>query len=371
MVKQTKKDETQLHSSTDPEMSRRLFLEVAALSGSALVLGSGILSSASAATDLKGREMVFASWGGSYQDAQKKSYCDPFQQSTGVVVIQDGPASGAKLRTMVEAGAPIWDVVDVTDIFLYANAGKDLFEKIDSSIVDTKEVDPIYVHDNGVGCIVWSYNIGYNKKDFPGSHRPRSWADIFDAKRFPGKRMLRDRVYPTMEIALMADGVAIDDLYPLDIDRAFKKLDAIKDDVVWWKSNSQSQQLLTDGAVSCGLILNGRAYDLVKKGGPVGLEWNQNIQSADFFAIPKAAKNADVAQHFMNTMIAAENQATMANIIAYSPVNPKAFADINEDVKPWLSTNPDNAKQGFVINAAYWRDNLDELTERWNEWKLS
>lgn len=365
----TKEDTAPLFS-TDPEMSRRLFLEALALSTGAVVLGPGMLSGAGAATDLAGREMVFASWGGSYQDAQKRSYCDPFSQSTGVNVVQDGPASGAKLRTMVEAGAPIWDVVDVTDIFLYANAGKGLFEKIDSSIVDTSDVDPVYVHDNGVGCIVWSYNIGWNKEIFPNDH-PRSWADIFDTKKFPGKRMLRDRVYPMLEVALMADGVAIESLYPLDIERAFKKLDTIKDDVVWWKSNSQSQQLLTDGAVGCGLILNGRAYDLVKKGGPVGLEWNQNIQSADFFAIPKGAKNADVAQHFMNVMTTAENQATMANIIAYSPVNPKAFAGINEDIKPWLSTNPDNAKQGFVINAAYWRDNLDALTERWNEWKLS
>ena len=365
------KDDAMPNLSTDSEMSRRLFLNALTLSGGALALGPGMLFGANATPDLKGREMVFASWGGAYQDAQKISYCDPFEKSTGATVVQDSPASGAKLRTMVESGTPIWDVVDVTDIFLYANAGKGLFEEIDSAVVDTSDVDSIYVHENGVGCIVWSYNIGWNKEIFPGNHRPRSWADIFDVKRFPGKRMLRDRIYPMMEIALMADGVATDRLYPLDIDRAFRKLDTIKDDVVWWKSNSQSQQLLTDGAVGCGLILNGRAYDLVKKGGPVGLEWNQNIQSADFFAIPKGAKNADVAQHFMNTMTTAENQATMANIIAYSPVNPKAFAGIKEDVKPWLSTNPDNAKQGFVIQAAYWRDNLDELTERWNEWKLS
>ena len=370
MRNRTQKDQIKAHISTDPERSRRLFLEAAALSAGALVLGPGMLSAAAAATNLKGREMVFASWGGAYQDAQKKSYCDPFEKATGVTIVQDGPASGAKLRTMVESGAPIWDVVDVTDIFLYANAGKGMFEKIDRSIVDTSDVDPAYLHDNGVGCIVWSYNIGYNTEVFPGD-RPRSWKDIFDTERFPGKRMLRDRVYPTMEVALMADGVKIENLYPLDIDRAFRKLDTIKDDVIWWKSNSQSQQLLTDGAVGCGLILNGRAFDLVKKGGPVGLEWNQNIQSADFFAIPKGAKNADVAQHFMNTMTTAENQATMANIIAYSPVNPNAFAGINADVRPWLSTNPDNAKQGFVINAAYWRENLDELTDRWNEWKLS
>lgn len=378
MKRKSEKREADMSAATDPEMSRRLFLEMAVLSGGTLMLGPGVIPGAHAAhsaahttPDLKGRQMVFASWGGVYQDAQKTSYCDPFANATGVDVVQDGPASGAKLRTMVETGAPIWDVVDVTDIFLYSNSGKNLFEKIDTSIVDTSIVDPNYLHPYGVGCIVWSYNIGWNKNTFPGENRPRSWADVFDTRKFPGKRMLRDRIYPMMEVALLADGVPLENLYPLDIDRAFRKLDTIKDDVVWWNSNSQSQQLLTDGAVGCGLILNGRAYDLVKKNGPVGLEWNQNIQSADFFSIPRGAKNADVAQYFMNYMTTPENQATMANTLAYSPVNPAAFSGIEDSIKPWLSTNPDNAKQGIVISGTYWQDRLEGLTERWNEWKLS
>ena len=356
---------------TDSEMSRRTFILASALAGTALSTGLLTGTAAQAAVDLKGREMVFASWGGSYQDAQKTAYCDPFAAATGATVIQDGPMNGGKLRTMVEGGQPIWDVVDVTDIFLYANAKNDLFEKIDTSIVDTSTVEPAFVHENGIGCIVWSYNVGYNTDAFPGDNHPKTWADIFDVEKFPGKRMLRDRVYPTLEQALLADGVPMEDLYPLDVDRAFKKLDTIKDDVVWWKSNSQSQQLLTDGAVGCGMILNGRAYDLVKKGGKVNISWDQNIQSVDFLSIPKGAKNAEVAQHFMNFMTMADNQAKMANIIAYSPVNPKAFSGIEDAVKPWLSTNPENAKKGMVISGTYWRDHLDEQTERWNQWKLT
>ncbi len=367
----SKYDDDKFDFATDSEFSRRVFLKATAMAGTALGMGNLLATSAQAGTNLSGRQMVFASWGGSYQDAQKVSYCDPFAKATGVEVIQDGPMNGGKLRTMVEAGQPIWDVVDVTDIFLYANENKGLFEKIDESIVDTSHVAPEFVHDQGIGCIVWSYNVGYNTDAFPDGNHPKNWADIFDLKKFPGKRMLRDRAYPTLEQALLADGIAPADLYPLDVDRAFTKLDTIKDEVVFWTSNSQSQQLLTDGAVSCGMILNGRAYDLVKKGGPVNISWDQVIISADFFAIPKGAANADVAQHFMNYMTAADNQAKMANLIAYSPVNPTAFAGIKDEVKPWLSTNPENASKGFVINAGYWRDNLDRLTERWNEWKLS
>lgn len=356
----------------DDRMSRRIFLRAAALATAApAAVFSGRAAAANLNVDLSGREMVFSSWGGSYQDAQRDAYCVPFSDATGATVIQGGPTNMGKLRTMIENGSPIWDVVDVTDVTLYTDAAKGLFEKIDTAVVDTSEVDPAYVHPYGVGCIVWSYNIGYSTKVFPGDNHPRTWADIFDLQRFPGKRMLRDRVYPTLENALLADGVAPADLYPLDVDRAFAKLDKIKDEVIWWKTNSQSQQLLTDGAVGCGMILNGRAYDLVKKGGEVGLSWEQNIRSVDYLVIPRGAPNAEVGQHFMNHMIAAENQATMANIIAYAPVNPKAFAQIKDEVRPWLSTYSENKARGFVINADYWRENLDALSERWNEWKLS
>lgn len=349
-------------------ISRRKFLKKTLYTTASISTFGAWANNAHAAVDLKGREMVFASWGGSYQAAQEAAYCDPFMNTSGATVIQDGPMSGSKLRTMVEAGAPIWDVVDVTDTFLFAN--DELFENLDFDIVEPSALDQAYVHPKGIGCIVWSYNIGYNSEVVDGNV-PQNWADVFDVEKFPGKRALRDRVYPMMEIALMADGVAIEDLYPLDIDRAFQKLDTIKDDVIWYSSNSVSQQLFADGEVGVGVILNGRAFDLNQKGAPVQVQWNQNIRSIDYLVIPKGAPNAEVAQHFMNATVDADNQALMANTLAYAPVNPSAFAGVKDEVLPWLATSEENVEKGFLIKADYWRDNLNELTERWNEWKLS
>ncbi|MBY8976743.1 ABC transporter substrate-binding protein [Rhodobacteraceae bacterium NNCM2] len=351
-----------------PGLSRRNFLKASLYASASLAaLGTG-LRPALAAVDLSGREMVFASWGGSYQAGQEAAYCDPFMEQTGALVIQDGPMSGSKLRTMVEGRAPIWDTVDVTDTFLYAN--EELFEDLDFDIVDASGLDQAYVHPKGIGCIVWSYNIGYNS-EVVGDNIPQNWADVFDVEKYPGKRALRDRVYPMMEIALMADGVAPEDLYPLDVDRAFRKLDTIKDHVIWYSSNSVSQQLFVDQEVGVGVILNGRAFDVNKKGAPVHVQWNQNIRSIDYLVIPKGAPNAEVAQHFMNATADAANQATMANMLAYAPVNPAAFKDVEESVLPWLATTEENRAKGFLIRADYWRDNLEALTERWTEWKLS
>jgi putative spermidine/putrescine transport system substrate-binding protein len=344
------------------------------LQGSLGVAGSLVLGAsgrALAADDLKGKTVVFASWGGAYQDAEKACYCDPFAAATGAKVLQDGPMNTAKFRTMIEGGAPDWDVTDITIDFLYSGIGDQLFEKIDKSIVDTSRLDPRFVNDYGIGCIVWSYNLGYSTKAFAGKDLPKSWADVFDLKRFPGKRTFGDNPVATIEAALLADGVTPDKLYPLDVERALKKLDTIKADTVFWSSNSQSQQLFVDGEVTVGLILNGRAYDAAKKGAPIAVSWEQNIQSVDYLVVPRGSKSRDAAMKLIDTMTLPENQAKLANMIAYAPTNPAAFKGIDPQIAPWLSTAPDNVRQGFLINAEYWRDNLKKVQERWTAWKLA
>ena len=106
----------------------------------------------------------------------------------------------------------------------------------------------------------------------------------------------------------MADGVPMDKLYPLDIDRAFAKFDTIKGEIIWWDTNSQSQQLFIDGEVNLGLILNGRAYDAAKKGAPIAVEWNGNVQSVDYFVVLKGAANTDVAMRFIQFASQPEGQ---------------------------------------------------------------
>jgi putative spermidine/putrescine transport system substrate-binding protein len=127
------------------------------LKGSAaMAAGSAFPLRAQAQGKYTGQKVVFASWGGVYQEASKKGYCDSFAAKTGATVIQDGPVDYAKLRTMIQNGAPTWDVVDVTIDFLFNAAKDDLFEKIDTSIVDTKMLPAKYVHEYGIANIVWS-----------------------------------------------------------------------------------------------------------------------------------------------------------------------------------------------------------------------
>src|SRR5579885_1929832 len=318
--------------------------------------------------------------GGELYKGQQLAYLKNWEAITGWTIKDIAPSPDpGQVKAQVDSGHPQYDLFETGsngDAMEEEKSG--LLAKLDTNLLNpliAKFPNDGYQHtDYWVQYSFFGVLLTWDLRKWPmsGPH-PTSPKDLFDTAKFPGKRCLYK--YPeyggTLEYPLLADGVAPDKLYPLDVDRAFKKLDTIKNDLIFWTSNSQSQQLLTDGEVVCGNILNGRAYDAAKKGAKVAIEWNQNIQSVDYLVVPKGAKNADVAMGLIDEMTKAENQAKLANMIAYSPTNPAAFSAIHQDIAPWLCTNPNNADKGFVINAKYWRKILKPLTERFELWKLS
>jgi hypothetical protein len=180
--------------------------------------------------------IVFTSWGGTTQSSQQKNWAAPFTQATGINVLMDGPTDYGKLKAMVDSGNVNWDVVDVEGDFAYAAQQAGLIEPIDYSVVKKDELDPRFATPAAVGSFYYSFVLGYNKAKYKDA-QPSTWADLFDTKKFPGKRTLYKWSAPgVLEIALLADGVPPNKLYPLDLDRAFKKLDTIKSDIVWWRA---------------------------------------------------------------------------------------------------------------------------------------
>ncbi|RVA22748.1 extracellular solute-binding protein, partial [Mesorhizobium sp. M7A.F.Ca.US.001.01.1.1] len=193
---------------------------------------TGLLAGLLTATAAKADEMAFTSWGGTTQEAQTKSWAAPFEASSGIKVLQDGPTDYGKLKAMVDAGNVTWDVVDVEMDFAIKAAKDGLLEPIDYAVVPKADLDPRFSNEHAVGSFYYSFVLAWNKGAVSGE--PTGWADMFDTKKFPGKRTFYKWSAPgVIEIALLADGVPADKLYPLDLDRAFKKLDTIKSDIVW------------------------------------------------------------------------------------------------------------------------------------------
>ncbi|GGK01443.1 ABC transporter substrate-binding protein [Pseudomonas matsuisoli] len=326
----------------------------------ASLIGSAAAASAAADT------VNFVSWGGTTQDAQTQAWADPFSAETGVTVVQDGPTDYGKLKAMVESGNVQWDVVDVEADFAMRAANEGLLEPLDFSVIQRDRIDPRFVSDHGVGSFYFSFVLGYNPSRI-GASKPDSWSALFDTKTYPGKRALYKWPSPgVIELALLADGVAEDKLYPLDLDRAFKKLDAIKKDIVWWGGGAQSQQLLASGEVSMGQFWNGRIHALQQEGAPVGVSWKQNLVMADFLVIPKGAPNKAAAMKFLANASGAKGQAEFANLTAYAPVNLDSVQSLDADLAPNLPTA--HEADQVTLDFAYWAKHGGEIAGRWNEW---
>ena len=311
-------------------------------------------------------DMVFTSWGGTTQDAQKASWADGFTDSTKITVIQDGPTDYGKIKAMVEAGATNWDVVDVEGDYAVQAGKAGLLEKLDFSVIDKSKLDPRFVTDFSVGSFYYSFVIGCNKDAVAAC--PKTWADVFDTKKFPGKRAFYKWSAPgVIEAALLADGVAADKLYPLDLDRAFKKLDTIKSDIIWWSGGAQSQQLLASAEAPFGSFWNGRLTALAETGVNVETSWQQNITAADALVVPKGAKNKDAAMKFIAYATSADSQAKLATATGYAPTNLDSDQLMDEKIR--LSLPDMQADSQVNANMDYWAANRDAIGERWYAWQ--
>lgn len=345
-------------------LPRKLFAVGVGCTLALAACGGGSDSASKPASETKA--MTFVSFGGAYQDAQKVAMTDPYTAANKVKLNHDGPTDYAKIKAMVESGNVLWDVVDTDPFFPIGNCDK-YAEKLDLTVIDTSKMPKEFVTDCAVPSMTYSYVLMYNKDKYPNP--PQGWADFFDTAKFPGKRALQNAAQGGgYEAALLADGVAKDQLYPLDYARAEKKLDTIKDSLVFWDSGAQSQQMMEKGEVDMLLAWTGRGYNAVKNGAPFAPQWNENMAVYDVFMIPKGSKNKAAAMKFIAYATGPEAQAKLTETIPYSPINSDAKPKVDELIRSFLSTEPGVQEKGIVQDQAWWAENQDAATEKWTAW---
>jgi putative spermidine/putrescine transport system substrate-binding protein len=339
------------------------FARYAVIAASTLML----IGSATAA-----EQLTYVGQGGASQKADTVAILDPVAKRLGITVNQDSvPDAWPIMRSQVASGKPTWDVVMVATNYCLRGAEQGLVEKLDFSKIPNGAAMPAeYRSDHSIVYETYSSVLGYSLKKYPdAASAPKSWADFWDVKKFPGRRSLRNHPLATLEAALMADGVPADKLYPLDVDRAFKKLEEIKPNItVWWTSGAQSAQLLNDGEVDMVMAWNGRISALVSDGAKVGYTYNQGILQHTSLCVLKGAPNLATAYKFLNEAFDPSIQANLPLQIDYGPGNPKAFdtgvipaARVKE-----LPSAPENAKVQALMSYAWWTSPAGEAAEkRW------
>ncbi|MFC5394208.1 ABC transporter substrate-binding protein [Bosea vestrisii] len=337
-----------------------------------LKLSTAALASVAAPSILKAQsgELVFASWGGSWEAAMREAWFKPFTQKTGIGIRTVSGNAYGRIQAMVEAGKTEWDIVEVLPDFQWIGAEKKLLEPIDFGVVDKTPImtGNDLVTPYSVPQVLFSRLIAYNKKFSPG---PATFADVFDTKKFPGKRAFYSKANGAfLEAALLADGVAPSALYPLDIERALKKLSTIRDDILFYETNAQAEQFITDGQAVIGLVPDGRALSAKKNGAPIEIANNLAFLTWSAMVVPKGAPRAKQAMQFLAFALTPDAQAAIAKAYTYGPVVPKAFEMIPAERAAILSGGP-QMKDAVVMGEKWWGANLAAATEKVNAWKLS
>lgn len=330
--------------------------------------------------------ITIASWGGSFQQAQVDGHYHSWMESTGHQAIPDAHNGGlAEIKSQVETGVIKWDVADVGTDTAVVGCEEGFFHQIDRSKLPNGGVDDFMPGsleasgDCGIPTVSAASVMAYNVEAFLNG-APQSWYDFWDLEQFPGKRALINSPNPSLIFALIADGVPGDQAYtvlatPEGVDRAFAKLDEIKDSVVWWESGAQSPQLLADGEVTMAHAYNGRIFSaVVSDDQPFAISWNGAHVDFDVYVILKGTEHLDLALDFVYHATSTDSQINTAKYIAYGPTRLSAqsvevtYAD---DSSVNMSDHlPSNAFNYATQDPTFWADHGAELEDRWQNWLI-
>ncbi|WP_077000453.1 ABC transporter substrate-binding protein [Variovorax sp. KK3] len=330
------------------------------------------------------RTLTVIAGGGLQGEGVFKAFVEPFEKETGikVYVVRD-QAMAAQIKLKAKSGKVDVDLAVLTAASSSALFHENLLEPIDYRQIEQGLMAKFDAESRkpwGVQVFYSSWVLGLDASKYPaGKPMPSSWADFWDVSRFPGTRVMQNGELGSQgpfEEALLADGVPVDKLYPLDIDRAFRSLDKIKPHIrKWWKLGSEQMQLFSSGGTAMGMGFDGRFTALTQAGKPMTIVWHQAKMGGVYWVIPKGAKNVKEAHQFIEFASRAQPQAAFVRMTGYAPANPEAFAFIDKELAKVLVSYPDNRKQGYAVNGDWYaqvgadgKTNSERLAQRWNEW---
>lgn len=346
--------------------TRRDIVRAGAAASMALAMPS-IWSGRARAAD---NAITITSWGGDYHKSVREVFADPFTKETGITVTMVDNGDMAKVKAQVLSKAVQWDVIDAPAAFATSGANEGLWEDLDSSIVNmkgviqpgTKTYMPMYLYSGG---LLW------DTKRHPDGKHPVDFTGFYDVQKFPGRRVMRALASETLEVALVADGVAPKDIYPLDVNRAFKALDRIKKHVSKWASSTPEQVssvVQNEGDFSYSYFNRVKASQ--KAGASLDFSFQQTVNSLDFFAVPKGSKNKEAAMRFIAFCLKPDRQSEWA-IRGYYLPNTSAAMDIVK-ASPSKDYLPDlGSGKNVIVNAEWWGANYTAVQKRYSEWMIS
>lgn len=312
--------------------------------------------------------LVIVNWGGDAIEAYREAWAKSFTRETGYEVGIDGsgPTRGA-ITAQAEGGNPGWDVVDVDPFTAMNLGGEGILRPIDYDVVDRGKVRDGMAYDHGVASYLYSYVMAYDSSIYGDDH-PRTWADFWDTERFPGQRTLYKWLNGVLEAALLADGVGVEDLYPLDVPRALEKVDELQPHVLaFWESGAQSQDLMLAGETPLGMVWHTRARRMTEDSDG-RIQWsfeNAFVNPSAWAVLEDNPAGADPAMQFIAHAQDPDSQVTLFEAMANGPANPAADELIPEDQRYLNCASPENMAKQITLDMEWYADHYAESLEKY------
>lgn len=330
--------------------------------GTAIGLGALVLAtiaSAQSLPDLHGKSFSYAGWGGDTQKYQDEVWLKPFAETTGVKIDQTDTPTVAALKTQQEANNVGIDVMQIDSSIVDAGCGT-IFQE---AKIERSQLDPALDKNRcGVPVVKFSYVLAYNAKKFETA--PTSVADFFDVEKFPGVRAARGGISNVglIEGALLADGVEPSKMYPIDLDRAVKKLELIKDSIEVKDSFAILQDGLANGEFDMALIPNGRAFNATKVNPDIKVVFNGAVTIYDNLVIPTGAKNVEAATAFLQYAARNSTQVALTEKFPYGMGTIGDAPKLDEQAKAFFPNT--YADQLLIQDNGWWSKNDQAVNDR-------
>ncbi len=311
--------------------------------------------------------IAVAAFGGQYQKQTGDAWFRPAAQQLGVRLNMDIVGTVADLRAHVQGGKTNWDVVLLAGSSCATAELEKLVQPLDYGVIDVDGIPKSMVTERTVAVLQYSTMLTWNTKRFKGEG-PKTWADFWDVKRFPGSRAFDARAVFSFEIALLADGVSPEKLYPLDVERAIRKIDQIRPHITTYFANGAvATQLMKDEEVDIMPLFENRIYDLVREGVPIAFTYDQAIVDLNCLVVPNGTPRRDLAMQLIAAIVRPEINARIASTSDMSPTNARVYelGLITPERAKTLSSLPSNMSRQILLDAAWWAPRINELTQRY------
>ncbi|MEM6496719.1 MAG: extracellular solute-binding protein [Pseudomonadota bacterium] len=324
----------------------------------------------------KKRELRVASWGGAYGQAQIKAIIRPAEKQLSVAI----------QRLELKDSEPSSQAADVLELrqgaLLRGCKNGEYLRRAEIQLAPSEdgsspEADYLAggLTDCGVASFAWSSLVLFDRSKFKKA-KPNKLADVFDIKRFKGKRAFLRKAENLIEMLALA---TLKDVAPETVydelakresrDKAFAQLQALLPHIIWVDTPSQALAKLESGEARFAAGFSGRAFRKTIAGNYAAI-WDGHVYDYLSWAISSKAGDKEVAKKFVEIATSPSRLADQAKQWPYGPMRKSAAASVGRhatldiDLAPFMPTSTLRLPQGVRRDPAFWEEHGARLNDR-------